>query len=79
MLANVPGPNCISEFAVTNCHTYEEFMAVNQDSCKGMLAMVRDTYQQALTAAVMLQDKIEQMRHSDSHHHSGGHCCSSSH
>ena len=41
---NVTQPDPCLEFVAANCHMYEEFTAVKQDLCEGMLALVRDTH-----------------------------------
>ena len=64
MPANVPQPDAQSEFVAANCHTYEGFTALKEDSHEGMLAIVRDAHCQALTAVAILEDKIEQFSHS---------------
>ena len=81
---NVPWLDAQLEFVTANCHTHEEFMALKEDSCEGMLAIARDTHWQALVADAILRDKIEWLRHSISWQcsgscwHSGSHWCSGS-
>ena len=84
MPANVPLPDCHLEFAAANCCTYEGLTAVQQDSCEGMLAIVRGAHWQAPVVAAVFK-KIEWMCHSISQqcsgscHHSGSCWCSGSH
>ena len=73
MPANVPWPDAQSEFVAANCHTYEGFMALKEDSCEGMLAIARDAYCWVLAAEAMLEDKIEWLSNSISCHCSGSH------
>ena len=76
MPANVTQPDAQSECVAANCHTYEGFTALKEDSCGGMFAIAKDTNCQALVAMSMLEDKIEWLSYSISHQCSGS--CQSS-
>ena len=49
------------EFNARNHATYDRFMGSKWDSCEEALAMPRDAHQQALSAATLLEHKIERM------------------
>ena len=75
MPANITWPDGQLEFVVANPHIYEEFMALKEDSCEGMLAMVRDAHHQALAVAAKVEDKIERLSHSITQQHSSSCWC----
>ena len=77
--AGTPSPGPHTRFTAAYHANYERFTATKQDSCREVLAMVRDTHWRALVAVALLVDRIERMGHSLSHQHSGSHQNSGSH
>ena len=71
--ASVPQPDAWLKFVAANYCKHEGFTPLKEDSCKGMLAIVRDAHHQALVAVAMLEDRIEWLSFSVSWQ------CSSSH
>ena len=56
--AGAPRPDPPTEFIAANCATYEQFTAMKY-SCEGTLALVRDTHEWVLAAAVLLEEKLK--------------------
>ena len=59
--ADVPKPDHCTEFAAAIHQTYKKFTAAKQDSCKGMVALVRDAHWWALVPVALLKEKMEWM------------------
>ena len=66
--ANAHRPDPQAEFAATHCAIYEQFAAMQWDSCEEALALTRYTHQHTLVAVAILE----------SHQYSGSHWCSGS-
>ena len=81
---NAHRPDPQVEFAAMHHATYEQFPAMQWDSCEEALALTRYAHQHALMAAAILEKKMECMSHSlscqcsGSHQHSGSCQCSGS-
>ena len=64
-------PKPQTQFSAMNHDNYRRPMARRDESCEEVLAVVRDAHWQVLAALALLEDKIERLRCSFSHRHSG--------